>query len=156
VRTCVDRPMRDPMAGLNLRAGCQVLGSKQALAYVRTRAGGRGDLDRVERQQEFLGALIDKVTSPGVLLNPFRGLPLALNGTDAVAVDDADHVHHLLRFPFAMRAVSGGDGVATTVPVAGGDSVPGAGSVVLWDRQRALALFNALKEDRPVGDLAGG
>jgi LCP family protein required for cell wall assembly len=150
VRICIDEPMRDPMAGLNVKAGCQELASRQALAYVRTRAGGRGDLDRVERQQKFLGALIDKVTSPGVLLNPFRGVPLLLNSTDAIAVDQAAHVHNLFRFPFAMRAVSGGDGVATTVPVAGTETVPGAGSVVRWDRERALALFEALKQDRPV------
>jgi LCP family protein required for cell wall assembly len=153
VRICVDQAMRDPNAGLNLRAGCQVLNSRDALGYVRTRASARGDLDRVQRQQEFLGALIDKATSPGVLLNPFRSVPLALNGTDAVAVDNGDHIWHLLRFPFAMRAVSGGDGVATTVPVAGTETVPGAGSVVRWDRAKALALFEALKQDRPVKGL---
>jgi hypothetical protein len=40
--------------------------------------------------------------------------------------------------------------VATTVPVAGTETVPGAGSVVRWDRQRALALFEALRQDRSV------
>ena len=150
VQICPKKAMRDPMAGLNVKAGCQVVGSRQALAYVRTRAGGRGDLDRVERQQEFLGSLIDKTTSPGVLLNPFRSVPLLLRGTDAVAVDRAAHVHNLIRFPFAMRDVSGGGGVATTVPLAGGGSVPGVGSVVRWDRERALALFEALKQDQPI------
>jgi len=150
VRICVDRPMKDPMASLNIPAGCQVLDSRKALGYVRTRAGGRGDLDRVERQRQFLGALIDKATSPAVLLNPFRSVPLMLRGTDSVTVDDADHLHHLIRFPLAMRAVTGGNGIATTVPIAGSGSVPGAGSVVRWDRQHALDLFNALKEDRPI------
>jgi LCP family protein required for cell wall assembly len=153
VRICVKEPIRDPNAALRLRAGCQQLDSKQALGYVRTRASARGDLDRVERQQEFLGALIDRATSPGVILNPFRNLPLVLNGTEAVAVDDDDHVWSLVRVPFAMRAVSGDGGTATTVPVAGTQTVPGAGSVVLWDRERALALFDALREDRPVQNL---
>jgi hypothetical protein len=53
----------------------------------------------------------------------------------------------------AMRAVSGHGGIATTVPVAGTQTVSGAGSVVLWDRQRALALFEALKQDRSVQNL---
>jgi LCP family protein required for cell wall assembly len=153
VQICPERAMRDPMAGLNVKAGCQVVASRQALAYVRTRAGGRGDLDRVERQQEFLGALIDKSTSPGVLLNPFRSVPLLLRGTETVAVDNAAHVHNLVRFPFAMRDIAGGGGIATTVPLAGGDSVPGAGSVVLWDRERALALFEALQRDQSVENL---
>ena len=150
VRICVDRPMRDPKAGLNLRAGCQVLNSRDALGYVRTRASPRGDLDRVERQREFLGALTAKASSPGVLLNPFRSIPLALNATDSIAVGNGDHLYHLARFVFAMRSVTGGDGTATTVPIAGTGVVSGAGSIVRWDRERALALFDALKQDRPV------
>jgi LCP family protein required for cell wall assembly len=156
VQICPEKAMRDPMAGLNVKAGCQVVASRQALAYVRTRAGGRGDLDRVERQQEFLGALIDKTTSPGVVLNPFRGIPLMLRGTDAVAVDNAAHVHNLVRFPFAMRDISGGGGISTTVPVAGTATVPGAGSVVQWDRERAIALFEALQHDQSVEGLVEG
>jgi LCP family protein required for cell wall assembly len=156
VQICPERAMRDPMAGLNVKAGCQVVGSRQALAYVRTRAGGRGDLDRVERQQEFLGALIDKATSPAVLLNPFRGVPLMLRGTEAVAVDQNAHVWNLIRFPFAMRAIAAGEGIATTVPVAGTATVAGAGSVVQWDRERALALFEALQNDQPVDGLVEG
>ncbi|HZC99114.1 MAG TPA: LCP family protein [Actinomycetes bacterium] len=150
VRLCVDQPMRDPKAGLDLRAGCQVLDSRKALGYVRTRASARGDLDRVERQREFLGALVDKATSPGVLLNPFKSIPLALHGTDSIAVAKGDHLNHLVRFPYAMRAVGGGDGVATTVPISGTGTVAGAGSVVRWDRPKALALFDALREDRAV------
>jgi LCP family protein required for cell wall assembly len=156
VRICVKAPINDPNAALKLKAGCQELNSKQALGYVRTRASARGDLDRVERQREFLGALIDKATSPGVLLNPFRNLRLMLNGTNAVAVDDGDHVWSLARVPFAMRSISGGGGIATTVPVAGTQTVSGAGSVVLWDREKALALFDALRNDRSVQNLVGG
>ena len=119
----------------------------------RLRAGGRGDLDRVERQQEFLGSLIDKSTSPGVLLNPFRSVPLLMTGTDAVAVDQNAHVWNLVRFPFAMRSIGNGGGITTTVPIAGSNSVPGAGSVLQWDRDKALALFEALKRDQPVDNL---
>jgi LCP family protein required for cell wall assembly len=155
VRICVREPINDPNAALKLKAGCQELNSKQALGYVRTRASARGDLDRVERQREFLGALIDKATSPGVILNPFRNLRLMLNGTNAVAVDDGDHIWSLVRVPLAMRSISGGGGIATTVPVAGTQTVSGAGSVVLWDREKARALFDALRQDRSVQNLVG-
>jgi LCP family protein required for cell wall assembly len=153
VQICPKTAMRDPMAGLNVKAGCQVASSKTALAYVRARHSGNGDLDRVQRQQEFLGSLIGKSTSPAVLLNPFRSVPLLLRGTEAVAVDQAAHVHNLIRFPFAMRDISNGGGIATTVPVAGTATVGGAGSVVQWDRQRASALFEALQHDQPVDNL---
>jgi LCP family protein required for cell wall assembly len=150
VRICVDHAMRDPKAGLNIKGGCQVLDSREALGYVRTRASPLGDLDRVKRQRQFLGALTDKAVSPGVLLNPFKSIPLALRGTDSLTVANGDHLWQLVRFLFAMRSVSGGDGVATTVPIGSAGSEPGAGSVLHWDRTKALALFNALKADRPV------
>jgi len=153
VRICPKTAMRDPMAGLNVKAGCQEANSRTALAYVRARHSGRGDLDRVQRQQEFLGSLIDKSTSPGVLLNPFKSVPLLTTGTDAVAVDQAAHFWNLVRFPFAMRSIGSGGGIATTVPIAGSASVPGAGSVLQWDREKALALFEALKRDQPVDGL---
>jgi hypothetical protein len=52
-----------------------------------------------------------------------------------------------------MRAIGNGGGIATTVPVAGTETISGAGSVVRWDRQRALALFEALQRDQPVDGL---
>jgi len=152
VQICPEKAMRDPMAGLNVKAGCQVASSRTALAYVRARHVDN-DFGRIGRQQEFLGSLIKKSTSPATVLNPFRGVPLLLRGTEAVAVDQAAHVWNLVRFPFAMRAIGNGGGIATTVPVAGTPTIAGAGSVVQWDRQRALALFEALKRDQPVDSL---
>ena len=70
-------------------------------------------------------------------------------------MDQAAHVWNLIRFPFAMRAIANGGGVATTVPVAGTATISGAGSVVQWDRERALALFEALQRDQPVDSLVG-
>jgi hypothetical protein len=52
-----------------------------------------------------------------------------------------------------MRDISGGGGISTTVPVAGTATIGGAGSVVQWDRQRAIALFEALQQDQPVDNL---
>jgi anionic cell wall polymer biosynthesis LytR-Cps2A-Psr (LCP) family protein len=147
--------MRDPKAGLDIKAGCQVLNAREALGYVRTRASARGDLDRVQHQRQFLGALTDKALSPGVLLNPFRSVPLALRGTDSLTVANGDHLWQLVSFLFAMRSVSAGNGVATTVPIGSSGSEPGAGSVLHWDRARALALFNALKQDRPIPSQGG-
>lgn len=153
VELCPEEPMRDPMAGLDVPAGCQTLASDQALAYVRTRASSLGDLDRVQRQQEFLSALIDKATSPGVLLNPLRSVPLARKSAEAVEVAEGDRLYHLASLAWAMRDVSGGNGITTTVPVESTPTLDGVGSVVRWDRERALALFNALAADQPVANL---
>ena len=42
VRMCLTAPMKDPKAGLNLKAGCQTLNGDQALGFVRTRAFAEG------------------------------------------------------------------------------------------------------------------
>jgi LCP family protein required for cell wall assembly len=60
-------------SGINLPAGVSVIKGAQALAFVRQRHGlPNGDLDRIKRQQYFLSSAFRKVTSAGVLLNPFK------------------------------------------------------------------------------------
>ncbi|MGH3846109.1 MAG: LCP family protein, partial [Pseudonocardiaceae bacterium] len=150
VQLCPPEPIDDPLAGLNIPAGCQVLEGPQALGYVRTRHSPRGDLDRVVRQREFLGALISRAASPGVLLNPFRAVPLAADAPHTVTVDDGDRVWDLARLGWAMRSLSHGDAVTTTVPFAGFGPVSDGSSAVLWDREQAAQLFTALAQDQPA------
>lgn len=150
VNICVKQPMKDPKAGLNLKAGCQTLNGGQALGFVRTRASARADLDRVQNQRKFFSALMDRATDPAVMFNPFRSIPLALHATENFSVDGGDHVHHLMSLMWSMRGLSGGDGTTTTVPVGGFGSAPGVGSYVRWDTTKAPALFKALREDTAV------
>lgn len=156
VELCPAEPINDPLAGLNIPAGCQTLDGPQALGYVRTRASPRGDLDRVARQREFVSALVSRATSPAVLLNPFRIIPLAAGAPDALSVDDSDHVWHLARLGWTMRTLSGGEAITTTVPIGGFGAVDDGSSGVLWDRERAVQMFEALAEDNPVPPEALG
>ena len=145
VYMCVPESIKDPKAALNIKKGCQTLDKATALGYVRTRATASSDFGRVERQRAFISALLDKVTSPAVLLNPFRLVPLATGLSSSIAVDSGTHVWHLAALGFAMRGLS--DGVSTTVPVRDG--------VVNWDKKRAGQLFTALANDErpPNGSL---
>src|SRR6201999_1846764 len=60
-------------SGIDLPKGISVIEGAQALAFVRQRHGlPNGDLDRIKRQQYFLKSAFQKVTSAGVLLNPFK------------------------------------------------------------------------------------
>jgi LCP family protein required for cell wall assembly len=150
VRMCIKQPMKDRKAGLNLKKGCQTLNGGQALGYVRTRASARADLDRVDRQRQFFSALISKATSPGVLLNPFSSIPMALHATDNFSVDQGAGLWDLVGLMWSMKGVSSGGGVTTTVPVGGFGSSPAAGSYLIWDHARAIELFNAIKSDTKV------
>ncbi|MGZ4592856.1 MAG: LCP family protein [Actinomycetes bacterium] len=146
VQLCPKRNIRDKKSGLHVKKGCQQMDGGTALAYVRARYfDPRGDLGRVQRQQEFLGAIFAKASSPATLVNPFRLVALGNAGTTALTVDRRDGPIDLLRFAFAMKAISGGKGIKTTVPVADTNYRTSAGSAVLWDRAKALALFHSLR-----------
>ncbi|WP_405142724.1 LCP family protein [Sphaerisporangium sp. NBC_01403] len=146
VNICVKQNIKDHKAGINLKKGCQDMDGGTALGYVRTRAtGALPDFDRTQRQRQFFGAVVKKAASPGVLANPFRSIPLAMSATDSVAVDPGTGAFDLLSLGLAMS----GDPVATAVPVGSLPTINGA-SVVKWDTQRALRLFKALAEDKPV------
>jgi LCP family protein required for cell wall assembly len=145
VTMCPPEPISDPLAGIDLPAGCQKLDGRSALGYVRTRATPRADLDRMTNQRQFMATLMHRAASPGVLLNPLRWYPMAHAASGAVTVDEGAHVWDLARLAWALH----GTVTTTTVPIgefSGGDS----GSVVLWDSDSATRLFHALATDTPV------
>ncbi|MEH0544751.1 LCP family protein [Streptomyces sp. B21-105] len=89
VRVCLKEPISDKDAKLRLPAGKVTLNGEQALGYVRARKslGNGSDTDRMERQQRFLGALVNKVQSNDVLLNPVKLYPLLDSATSSLTTD---------------------------------------------------------------------
>jgi LCP family protein required for cell wall assembly len=151
VTMCPPEPISDPLAGIDLPAGCQELDGRTALGYVRTRATPRADLDRMTTQRQFLATLVHRALSPAVLLNPLRWVPLVRAAGDTVTVDDGDHVWDLARLAWALH----GDTTDVTVPI-GDFTENGSGAVVEWDSDAASRLFGALAADQPVPDDVRG
>ncbi|MFF4088334.1 LCP family protein [Streptomyces nigra] len=91
VEICLTKPIRDKAAKLRLPAGKVTLDGEQALGYVRARKslGDGSDTDRMERQQRFLAALVHKVRSNDVLLNPVRLYPVLDAATSSLTTDPA-------------------------------------------------------------------
>ena len=146
VELCPPKAIKDRRAGLDVAAGCQEMDGPTSLGYVRARYfDPKGDLGRVERQQDFLSAIFERTASPGVLLNPFRFVPLSNAATKALTIDEDDGPIDLLRFALVMRAISGEGGTKTTVPVANPNFSTPAGSAVQWNRDEARQLFNSLR-----------
>jgi len=87
-------PVRDPVSGLSIdRTGCVAVDGDQGLAWVRSRqtqffvngawqVDGRGDLGRIERQQEFVRRMMKKALAAGL------GNPIQLNRLIGVAARD--------------------------------------------------------------------
>ncbi|MCW7943346.1 LytR family transcriptional regulator [Streptomyces hygroscopicus] len=91
VRVCLKQPIDDRAAKLKLPAGRVTLNGEEALGYVRARKslGDGSDTERMERQQRFLGALVSKVRSNDVLLNPVKLYPVLDAATSSLITDPA-------------------------------------------------------------------
>lgn len=149
VEVCLEAPMTDERAGIDLPAGCQTLAGADTLGFVRARySDPNGDLGRVERQRQVIAAMADEVTGPAVLANPARTIPLAAAGGQALTVDDQAGPVDLTRFAITLLRATGETGEMLTVPF-GGYATTAAGSVVLWDSS-AEALWAALRDGTPL------
>jgi len=152
VRVCTAQPLKDRFTGLNLSAGTHVLGGGQALQYVRSRhVDGASDLGRMQRQQKFLAALIERATSSGVLLNPLKLRDVTRAVLGSVRADQGFGADQLIGLGRAMRNFSPSSSEFTTVPI--GDMTfrdKELGSTVKWDDAKAGALFRSLRDDKPL------
>jgi LCP family protein required for cell wall assembly len=83
VRLCPKKAYNDPQSGLILKkAGCQTFDGELALGYVRMRKQDPlGDFGRIDRQQEFMRVLMQKVKSIGFLLD----IPRLIKTVNAVS-----------------------------------------------------------------------
>ena len=145
VRVCLPAPMKDPKAGLNLRAGCQVLNGDQALGFVRTRNFAISDLQREQDQRILIKGILSKMTSPGTLANPFAVIPAANGAAAAITIDQGTGLTQLISVAFALR-----NPVTTTVPIANANLPTAAGSAVQWNHTEATQFFNDLAHDQPL------
>lgn len=151
VHICVETPMDDPMAGIDLQAGCQDLSGPQALGYVRSRyVDPRGDIGRAERQRQFLSAVVKKIARPATILWPPTYWEVTHAGARGVRIGEDTSMLDTARLLMTMRSVSSGDGHSLVVPLRTLSLQTSAGVAVQWDRERALALFEALKRDDPL------
>ncbi|WCD86790.1 Cell wall biosynthesis protein LcpA [Streptomyces xanthophaeus] len=150
VEVCLKEPMDDSEAKLKLPAGRQVLEGEQALGFVRARysLGNGSDTERMQRQQQFLGSLVKKVQSNGVLLNPTRLYPLLDAATSSVTTDPGlASLRGLYELVRGVRDIPTEQIKFLTVPRRPYAPNPNRDELVEPDAER---LFKQLREDRPV------
>ncbi len=152
VQVCTTRALKDPYTGLDLSPGTHELDGGQALQYVRSRhIDGAADLGRMQRQQRFLAALIERVTNGGVLLNPVRFREVATTMLSSVRADEDFGTDQLLALAKAMHGFTPASSEFVSVPIGDmGFPVKGIGSTVKWDAAKAQKLFQAVREDQPL------
>lgn len=147
VEICLKAPLVDPAAGLHLHAGCQVLDGAKALGFVRSRhTYATQDLQRVQNQRVFLRALLRKMTSTGVLIDPFKSYPAAADVAGSLTVDQGTSLYQLVHVAFALR-----NPITTTVPIGNANYLTqNAGDALLWNTQEAGKLWQDLRTDQPI------
>lgn len=154
IDVCTKRDINDPKSYLILSAGVHTLSGVESLKYVRTRDfDGMGDLGRMQRQQQFISAILQKVTSTGVLLNPIK-LTNFFNAVMATVQTDSElNKNDLITLAKQMRNLSASKVRTLTIPLSNTNGrVAGLGSVVIWDSVLAPELFQRLRDDLPIID----
>lgn len=139
--------VNDSYSGVNLPAGVSTIKGTQALAFVRQRHGlVNGDLDRVRRQQYFIGAVFRKLQSANILLNPIK-LNHLLNAVTSVLTTDPGL--DPIKLADQMRSLTAGNLKFTTIPITGEPRIDGQ-DVVTYDPATVKALFATLSHPKPV------
>jgi LCP family protein required for cell wall assembly len=152
IRMCLPKAINDRDSHIDLPKGCQTLSGVEALGYVRMRkADPLGDLGRVQRQREMLSAVADKAASPASVLNPVRYWKFSMATAEAIKLGRDTTLPEALWLAYAMKRISGGNGLTLTVPVSSTGASTPIGSAVLWDPTRSKAMFS----DIARGDTSG-
>ncbi|MCY7364584.1 MAG: LCP family protein, partial [Frankiaceae bacterium] len=152
VEVCLPEAAKEKDSGIDLPAGRSVIQGDQALAFVRQRKGlPNGDIDRIRRQQQFIGAIVRKVLSARTLLNPVRLNGVITVATESLDVDEGTSIDDLQRFALRMRGFDAGGVVFTTVPIADINGVRQRQSVVLLDEEEGAELFSRIRRDVAPG-----
>lgn len=151
VRICLDEPLEDDKSGADFDAGCHEMSPVEALAFVRSRQTARGDFDRIDRQQQFMRALIDRVVDLGLLVD----LPKLFNVVDEVTknitTDARLGVGTMRTLAEELRGIAQGGVPMVTVP-SYPTSIDGVSYVVTYD-PAAEAVYEKLRRGEPLPAL---
>nr|WP_246272512.1 LCP family protein [Amycolatopsis acididurans] len=146
----VDKPIKDTVLGMVVsQTGPVPISGDQALSFVRARhviGDPTSDYGRIKRQQEFIGALLTKVMSHGVLTNPGQ-LTDFVNAFAKATFGDNIGVDQLLTLAQSMKGLDASKVSFMTVPTTG--EANSRGNEVLMDT-KAKELFQALIDNAPL------
>jgi LCP family protein required for cell wall assembly len=161
VEICLPHAVNDPKSKLRLAAGRHVVKGEQALAYVRVRYGfvdangqaDGSDLNRIKRQQQFMGAVVRKATSTELLTNPSRLLGFLNAATKSITTDSELTPTVMARLAESVQGMSAGKVKFATVPT---HPYPVDPNRVEWTQPDAQQLFTAIRNDNKVPDRRRG
>ncbi len=149
VEVYFERAVKDQDSGLDQPRGCVTIEGEQALAFVRARKID-DDFGRIQRQQLFMKLMVDKISTPGVVLRPDRVISLVNVFSQAVRYDAELSLGDIKTIGLRLRKFNSGNLDMRVVPSAGA-RINGISFVVANEKQTE-ALFGALATRQPLPD----
>jgi LCP family protein required for cell wall assembly len=150
VHVCLDEPLKDRKSGADFDAGCQDLSAEDALAYVRSRQGPRADFERIDRQQQFLRAMLSEMVDARLLADVPRLFRLVDEVASVVTTDENLGVAEIRGLADDLRDVLR-DGVPMTTFPGYPRRIDGLDYVVAYG-PGARAMLEDLRAGRPMAD----
>jgi LCP family protein required for cell wall assembly len=148
IEVCLRSATRDDLSGARFPAGRQTVEGAQALAFVRQRHGlPAGDLDRIVRQQVFIGAVARKVLAGGMLTDPRKVNELVDAIQRSVVLSQG---WDLTSFAEQMQDLANGRMQFRTIPVVDETTVAAEGDVLVVNPQQVRAFVTGMAGDRQV------
>ncbi|WP_017618804.1 LCP family protein [Nocardiopsis gilva] len=151
IEVCLPEPISDPKANLDMDAGTHKVDGTQALGFARTRKTAGGDLDRIDRQQQVMSALLDKALDSNTLSDPGRFTAFLDSALSSITVDEGLDTTTINELANQMRDIGLGDVSFTQVPL--DDTAywtPRGDVAVTWNRTAANVMFAQIAADKPV------
>jgi LCP family protein required for cell wall assembly len=148
-----DIPIDDEILGkVLLQTGDVTISGDQALNFVRARHvkadPTKSDYGRIKRQQEFIGALLKKVMSSDVVLDPGK-LSDFITAFAKATFGDNLGVKQMMTLAQSMKGLDPSKITFLTVPTTGLSNNRGNEVLV---RSKTKALFDALRNNSPLPD----
>ncbi|MGI8702714.1 MAG: LCP family protein [Nocardioidaceae bacterium] len=142
VRVYIPQTFTDDSQHVTWHQGWQTLNGDTALQYVRTRHGlVNGDFGRIERQQNFMRAIMSSLLSRGTFTNPLTLSRVIGTVADFVQVDDTWSTGEIRGLGLALRNLHSSAVQFTTAPFGSYDDVGGQ-SIVRLDPAKSQTLFH--------------
>lgn len=149
VNVCLDKPMVDADAKLDLPAGKQHLNGKNALALARTRhaVGDGSDIGRLGHQQVVMSSIVSRARSAGVLTRPDRLFKFLNAVTSSITVDEGiSSISRLTGLAKRAKAVPDSKIRFITMPTGAAPSDPNR----VVKTADADTIFASIAKDREV------
>lgn len=159
VPLCLDAALQDPATGLDLPAGTSLIDGDQTLPFLRLESEqGAAETERIRRQQQFLGSVVDRALSARTVADPVRLTGFLTGTAAALTLDPETSLRDLRSLAGLLTDLGSATVPLLTAPIADPDYQPSTGGphYALLDDQLGRQLYRSIVEQTGLAVPRGG